>query len=71
MDYYADFAASYDCIVPEGALDSSSVGLTSPGSAPLIWHALDNLALGASIIDCACGIGLDAIALARSGFRVT
>ncbi|WP_330356209.1 class I SAM-dependent methyltransferase [Streptomyces chartreusis] len=71
MDYYADFAANYDCVLPEGALDASFVGITSPGSISLIQRVLDDLNPGSSVLDCACGIGLDALALARSGFRVT
>jgi SAM-dependent methyltransferase len=46
-------------------------GATSPGSQALLDAAVKALGAGAPVLDCARGIGADAMALARAGLVVT
>jgi glycine/sarcosine N-methyltransferase len=61
-DQYAALAEDYDWLVPEGGSEAVAV---------LERHRL-RLAAAAdpTILDCACGVGADAVALARQGYRV-
>lgn len=70
-DFYNDLAHDYEWLFPDDAIGSAStVGATSPGSKDILERLLKALPLGARVLDCACGIGADAIALARSGYNV-
>jgi glycine/sarcosine N-methyltransferase len=68
-DFYGDLARDYEWLFPDEAIDS--FGATSPGSQALLEAAVGALQPGAPVLDCACGIGSDAMALARKGFAVT
>jgi glycine/sarcosine N-methyltransferase len=71
-DYYTDLAQDYEWLFPDDAIGSSApVGATSPGSRDLLDGILRTLPPGARVLDSACGIGADAMALARDGFTVT
>ncbi|MGH3286113.1 MAG: class I SAM-dependent methyltransferase [Streptosporangiaceae bacterium] len=71
-DYYADLARDYELLFPDEAIGGSgTVGATSPGSKDLLEGILETLPPGARVLDSACGIGADAMALARRGFNVT
>lgn len=71
-DSYADLARDYEWLFPDEAIGGSgTVGATSPGSTDLLAGILAALPPGARVLDSACGIGADAMALARSGFTVT
>ena len=71
-DSYADLARDYEWLFPDEAIGGSgAVGATSPGSTDLLAGILAALPPGARVLDSACGIGADAMALARSGFTVT
>ena len=71
-DSYADLARDYEWLFPDEAIGGSgTVGATSPGSTDLLAGILAALPPGARVLDSACGIGADAMALARSGFNVT
>jgi glycine/sarcosine N-methyltransferase len=71
-DLYTDLAADYQWLFSDHIVgETPSLGLTSPGAGGLIAAAVDALAPGAPVLDCACGIGSDALALARKGFKVT
>ena len=71
-DSYADLARDYEWLFPDEAIgDSGTVGATSPGSRDLLEGILETLPPGARVLDSACGIGADAMALARRGFNVT
>lgn len=71
-DSYADLARDYEWLFPDEAIGGSgTVGATSPGSTDLLAGILAALPPGARVLDSACGIGADAMALARSGFSVT
>jgi SAM-dependent methyltransferase len=70
-DRYADLAHDYEWLFPDEAIGGNgAVGATSPGSEDLLEGILDTLPPGARVLDSACGIGADAMALARSGFNV-
>jgi ubiquinone/menaquinone biosynthesis C-methylase UbiE len=72
QDLYSDFAADYEWLFPDDVVGNSPVpGATSPGARDLLADVLGTLAPGAAVLDCACGIGTDALALARRGFTVT
>jgi glycine/sarcosine N-methyltransferase len=65
-------ARDYEWLFPDEAIGGSgTAGATSPGSADLLARILAALPPGARVLDSACGIGADAMALARSGFNVT
>jgi SAM-dependent methyltransferase len=71
-DSYADLARDYEWLFPDEVISGSSpVGTTSLGSRDLLDGILETLPAGARVLDSACGIGADAMALARSGFAVT
>jgi glycine/sarcosine N-methyltransferase len=71
-DSYADLARDYEWLFPDEAIGGSgTVGATSPGSTDLLAGILAALPPGARVLDSACGIGADAMALARNGFNVT
>jgi glycine/sarcosine N-methyltransferase len=71
-DLYADFAADYEWLFPDDVVGTSPVpGATSPGAGDLLADVIATLAPGAPVLDCACGIGIDALALAQRGFTVT
>jgi SAM-dependent methyltransferase len=71
-DSYADLARDYEWLFPDEAIDGSgAVGATSPGSKDLLDGILEKLRPGARVLDSACGIGADAMALAQRGFNVT
>jgi SAM-dependent methyltransferase len=68
-DFYVDLAYEYEWLFPDEVINS--FGATSPGSQALLEAAVTALQPGAPVLDCACGIGSDAMALARRGFAVT
>lgn len=71
-DFYTDLALDYHWLFPDDIVGDSPVfGATSPGNEVLLAEIISTLAPGASILDCSCGIGADAIALNNLGFRVT
>lgn len=71
-DSYADLARDYEWLFPDEAIGGGgTVGATSPGSNDLLEAILQTLPPGARVLDSACGIGADAMALARRGFNVT
>jgi SAM-dependent methyltransferase len=63
MSAYDLIAKEYHWLVPDELLS---------GEAFVERHRdlLGSLPQGASILDCACGVGIDAVALARYGFKV-
>ena len=70
-DVYNDLAHDYEWLFPDEAIGSAgTVGATSPGSKDVLEGILKTLPRDARVLDCACGIGADAIALARSGYSV-
>jgi len=71
-DSYADLAHDYEWLFADEAIgDGGTVGATSPGSKDLLEGILETLPAGTRVLDSACGIGVDAMALARRGFNVT
>jgi glycine/sarcosine N-methyltransferase len=71
-DLYTDFAADYEWLFADDVVGSSPVpGATSAAGRDPLDAALATLAPGAPVLDCACGIGTDALALAQRGFKVT
>lgn len=71
-DLYTDLAADYHWLFSDYMVGETPVlGPTSPGASGLIEAAVAALVPGAPVLDCACGIGIDALALARRGFKVT
>jgi SAM-dependent methyltransferase len=68
-DFYGDLAHDYEWLFPDEVIDS--FGATSPGSQALLETTVKTLRPGAPVLDCSCGIGSDAMALARRGFAVT
>jgi glycine/sarcosine N-methyltransferase len=64
-DYYRDLAGEYEWLFDDGAL-TDGVAVTRPVVAGL----LRRLGPGSAVLDAACGIGVDAAALARRGFDV-
>jgi len=71
-DLYVDFAADYEWLFPDDVVGSApTLGATSPGSRALLDAAVSALSPGAAVLDCACGVGADALALAQLGFTVT
>lgn len=70
-DFYNELAHDYEWLFPDEAIGSKgTVGATSPGSKDILDGILKTLPRDARVLDCACGIGADAIALARSGYNV-
>jgi glycine/sarcosine N-methyltransferase len=71
-EFYGELAHDYEWLFPDAVTGSGGmVGATSPGSQDILEGLLEALPRGARVLDCACGIGADAIALARSGYNVT
>ncbi|WP_049576721.1 class I SAM-dependent methyltransferase [Nonomuraea sp. SBT364] len=71
-DYYREFAADYHWLFPDEIVSPPGVlGGTSTDSIELIEAVAGGLPPGARVLDCACGIGTDVMALAHRGFRVT
>src|ERR1700739_4512455 len=71
-DSYADLARDYEWLFPDETIGGNgAVGATSPGSKELLEGILQTLPPGARVLDSACGIGADAMALARRGFDVS
>ncbi|MEV4361290.1 methyltransferase domain-containing protein [Nonomuraea sp. NPDC049625] len=71
-DYYRDLAVDYHWIFADEIVNAPGViGGTSVSSREFIQAVVDALPPGAPVLDCACGIGADAMALAYAGFRVT
>jgi glycine/sarcosine N-methyltransferase len=71
-DFYDELAHDYEWLFPDEAIGTAgTVGATSPGSKDILEEILKTLPRGARVLDCACGIGADAIALARNGYSVT
>ncbi len=68
-DFYSDLAHDYEWLFPDETV--GRLGATSPGSQALLEAAVKTLGPGNPVLDCACGIGADAIALARRGLVVT
>jgi glycine/sarcosine N-methyltransferase len=64
-DYYRELAGEYEWLFDDGAL-TDGVAVTRPVVADL----LRRLGPGSAVLDAACGIGVDAAALARRGFDV-
>ena len=64
-DYYRDLAGEYHWLFDDDAL-TAGVAITRPAVADL----LRRLGPGSTVLDAACGIGVDAAALARQGFDV-
>jgi SAM-dependent methyltransferase len=71
-DFYSELAHDYEWLFPDETIGSQgTVGATSPGSKDLLERVLKTLSPGTRVLDCACGIGSDAVALARRGYNVT
>jgi 2-polyprenyl-3-methyl-5-hydroxy-6-metoxy-1,4-benzoquinol methylase len=71
-DVYRDLAADYEWLFADEIIGGQGeFGATSPGSRALLEGVLGALQPGAPVLDCSCGIGADAMALARRGFAVT
>jgi glycine/sarcosine N-methyltransferase len=71
-DSYVDLAHDYEWLFGDEIVGrQGGFGATSPGNQALIGAAVGNLSPGSPVLDCACGIGADAMALARNGFAVT
>ncbi len=60
---YDDLAADYHWLFSDDLLSGAAF-------ARQYGDVLDRLPAGAAVLDCACGIGTDALAMARRGFRV-
>ena len=64
-DYYRDLADEYDWLYDDDALtDGFAI------NQPVVADLLQRVGPGSAVLDAACGIGLDAAALARQGFHV-
>jgi glycine/sarcosine N-methyltransferase len=71
-DSYGDLAFDYEWLFPDETVGRQGrLGATSPGSRALLEAAVNALAPGSPVLDCSCGIGADAMALARRGLAVT
>ena len=64
-DPYQGLAADYDWILDDGAL-AGGVAINRPAPARL----LQRIGPGSTVLDAACGTGVDAAVLARRGFSV-
>ena len=63
-EQYDDVAGTYEWLFDDDLLSGE------PFLTPYA-HVLERLTPGSRVLDCACGIGVEAIALARRGFDVT
>jgi len=71
-DSYGDLAHDYEWLFPDATVGRlGEFGATSPGNQALLNAAVETLGPGSPVLDCACGIGSDAMALARKGLVVT
>jgi glycine/sarcosine N-methyltransferase len=71
-DFYGDLAHDYEWLFPDETVGRlGELGATSPGSQALLEAAVKTIGPGNPVLDCACGIGSDAMALARKGLVVT
>jgi SAM-dependent methyltransferase len=71
-DFYGDLAHDYEWLFPAETVGRAGrFGATSPGSQALLEAVVKTLGPGNPVLDCACGIGADAMALARRGMVVT
>ncbi len=71
-DFYGDLAHDYEWLFPDETVGRvGRFGATSPGSQALLEAVVTTLSPGNPVLDCACGIGSDAMALARAGLVVT
>jgi SAM-dependent methyltransferase len=71
-DLYGDLAHDYEWLFPDETVGRlGGFGATSPGSQLLLEAAVKTLGPGNRVLDCSCGIGSDAMALARKGLVVT
>ncbi len=71
-DFYGDLAHDYEWLFPDETVGRlGAFGATSPGSQALLEAAVKTLGPGSTVLDCSCGIGADAMALARKGLAVT
>ena len=64
-DYYETLAADYDWIFDDDTL-GRGLAINHPGTARL----LERTSHGSTVLDAACGTGINAAALARRGYRV-
>jgi glycine/sarcosine N-methyltransferase len=64
-DYYETLAADYDWIFDDDAL-GRGLAVNHPAAARL----LERTSHGSTVLDAACGTGVNAAALARRGYRV-
>ena len=71
-DSYDELARDYEWLFSDEIVGGQGqFGATSPGSEAVLAAVLDAIPAGARVLDCACGIGVDALALSRRGFAVT
>ena len=71
-EFYGDLAHDYEWLFPDETVGRrGEFGATSPGNGALLEAAVMNLVPGSPVLDCSCGIGADAMALARRGLAVT
>src|SRR5580658_164145 len=71
-DFYGELGHDYEWLFPDETVgELGAFGATSPGSQALLEAALKTLRPGDPVLDCACGIGADAMAMARKGLTVT
>ena len=71
-DFYGDLAHDYEWLFPDETVGRrGGFGATSPGSQALLEAAVKTLGPGNPVLDYSCGIGSDAMALARKGLAVT
>jgi hypothetical protein len=69
-DSYGDLAFDYEWLFPDETVGRQGrLGATSPGSQALLEAAVNALAPGSPVLDCSCGIGADAMALAAGAWR--
>jgi SAM-dependent methyltransferase len=64
-DYYEAFAADYDWLFGDDAV-ANGAAINHPAAARLLERA----GPGGTVLDAACGTGINAAALARRGYRV-
>jgi glycine/sarcosine N-methyltransferase len=71
-DSYTELAQDYEWLFADEIVgEQPQFGATSPGNQGLLESVLRTIPAGARVLDCACGIGADALALYRRGYAVT